>query len=74
MANIYLFTADYDNALKHAIMEYNRRPGNIEVNELVAWIYFKSGKTEKALPYLKEALKTNSKHPRLIERAKLIRK
>ena len=74
MANIYLMNGDYDNAIKHAIMEYNRRPGNIEVNELVAWIYYKSGKTEKALPYLKEALKTNSKHPRLIERANLIRK
>jgi tetratricopeptide (TPR) repeat protein len=72
MATIYSMTNDYDNALEHVILEYNRRPGNIEVNELVAWIYFKSGKTAKALPYLKEAMKTNSKHPRLIERAKLI--
>ena len=72
MAAVYLLTDDYSNALSHALMEYNRRPGNIEVNELLAWIYFKSGEIEKAKSYLKEAMKTNSKNPRLLSRAALI--
>ena len=64
MATAYLLIDNYSDALSHALMEYNRRPGNIEVNELLAWIYFKSGNTEKAKPYLKEAMKTNSKNTR----------
>ena len=72
MANVYLLNNDYDDALKHALLEYNRRPGNIEINELLAWIYFNSKQYDKAKSYLKEAMKTNSKNPRLLERAKLI--
>jgi len=72
MANVYLMNNDYDNALKHALLEYNRRPGNIEVNELLAWIYFNSKQNDKAKAYLKEAMKTNSKNPRLLERARMI--
>lgn len=72
MANVYLLNNDYDNALKHALLEYNRRPGNIEVNELLAWIYFNTKQTNKAKSYLKEAMKTNSRNPRLLERARMI--
>jgi Tfp pilus assembly protein PilF len=68
----YLFTGDYDNALAHALKEYNRRPQNIDVNETVAWVYHKQGKNEEALPYIKAALNTNSKNPTLLCRAGLI--
>src|SRR4030095_11345400 len=74
MEAVYLLTDDYGKGLNHALMEYNRRPGNIEVNELLAWIYFKSGEIEKAKSYLKEAMKTNSKNPRLLTRAAQINK
>ena len=60
------------NALKHALTEYNRRPENIDVNETVAWVYYKMKAYDKALPYLKAALKTNSKNPVLLCRAGLI--
>jgi tetratricopeptide (TPR) repeat protein len=72
LAYAYLKINDYDNALKHALLEYNRRPDNIDVNECVAWIYYCKGDYEKAVTYIKAALKTNSKNPTLLCRAGLI--
>jgi tetratricopeptide (TPR) repeat protein len=72
LAYAYLKINDYDKALEHALLEYNRRPGNIDVNETVAWVYYCKGEYAKALPYLRVALKTNSKNPTLRSHAKLI--
>jgi tetratricopeptide (TPR) repeat protein len=72
LAYAYLKTNDYDNALEHALLEYNRRPDNIDVNECVAWVYYSKGEYEKALPYIRTALKTNCKNPILLCRAALI--
>lgn len=72
LAYAYLKINDYDNALKHALLEYNRRPDNIDVNECVAWVYYNMGNYDKALPYIKTALKTNCKNPTLLCRAGLI--
>lgn len=72
LAYAYLAIDNYDKALEHALLEYNRRPKNIEVNETVAWMYYKKGETSKAMPYLKTALITNSKNPTLLCRAGLI--
>jgi tetratricopeptide (TPR) repeat protein len=63
---------DYDKALDHALLEYNRRPENIDVNETVAWVYYLKGEYAKALPYIRVALKTNSKNPTLLCHAGLI--
>jgi tetratricopeptide (TPR) repeat protein len=72
LAYAYLLTNNFDKALEHALLEYNRRPKNIEVNETVAWMYYKKGEAAKALPYLQAALITNSKNPTLLCRAGLI--
>jgi tetratricopeptide (TPR) repeat protein len=72
LAYAYLKVKDYDNALKHALLEYNRRPDNIDVNECVAWVYYSMGEYDKALPYIKVALRTNCKNPTLLCRAGLI--
>jgi tetratricopeptide (TPR) repeat protein len=72
LAYAYLKTNNYDKALEHALLEYNRRPENIDVNETVAWAYYCKGEYAKALPYLKVALKTNSRNPTLLCRAGLI--
>ncbi len=72
LAYAYLKINDFDNAEKHALLEYNRRPDNIDVNECVAWVYYSKGEYAKALPYIKTALKTNSKNPTLLCRAGLI--
>ncbi len=72
LAYDYLKIKDYDKALDHAVLEWNRRPDNIDVNETVAWVYYSKGDYAKALPYIKTALKTNSKNPVLLSRAALI--
>ena len=72
LAYDYLKLNDKDKALEHAMMEWNRRPDNIDVNETVAWVLYNRGEYAKALPYLKTALKTNSKNPVLLSRAALI--
>lgn len=72
LAYAYLKVNDNDNALKHAMLEYNRRPDNIDVNECVAWVCYNMGDYEKALPYIKTAMKTNCKSPTLLCRAGLI--
>lgn len=72
LAYAYLSAGNKEKALEHALMEYNRRPKNIDVNETVAWMYFENNEPGKALPYLQEAMKTNSKNPTLLCRAGLI--
>ena len=72
LAYAYLLKDDNKNALKHALLEYNRRPMNIDVNQTVAWVYYKMKVYNKALPYLQTALKTNSKNPVLLCNAGLI--
>jgi len=63
---------DYDKALEHAKLEYNRRPDNIDVNETVAWVYYSKGEFEKALPHIKTACRTNCRNPILLCHAGLI--
>ena len=72
LAYAYLNINDAYNAEKHALMEYNRRPDNIDVNECLAWVYYSEGKYDKALTHIKAALTTNSKNPTLLCRAGLI--
>ncbi len=72
LAVAYLKINNLDKALEHALVEYNRRPLNIDVNETLAWMYYCRKEYAKALPYIKTALKTNSKNPILLSRASLI--
>ena len=72
LAYAYLLQNDNENALKHALLEYNRRPANIDVNETVAWVYYKKADYQKATNYIDTALKTNCKNPTLLCQAGLI--
>ncbi|RTL59279.1 MAG: tetratricopeptide repeat protein [Sphingobacteriales bacterium] len=72
LAYAYLNDNNIDKALEHALLEYNRRPGNIDVNEMLAWVYYKKGDYSKATEYMKVAMKTNSKNPVRLCRAGLI--
>ena len=53
MAYAYLAVDNYDKAIEHALLEYNRRPDNIDANETVAWVYYKKADYSKAEPYIK---------------------
>ena len=72
MAHAYMGVNDYEKALEYALLEYNRRPANIEVNETVAIVYYGKGEYAKAVPYIEAALKTNCKNPELLCHAGLI--
>jgi tetratricopeptide (TPR) repeat protein len=72
LAYAYLKIGDAPKALEHAIREYNRRPDNIDVNEALAWAYYKNGDRFNAKKYMQTALKTGSKNPILLQRAKEI--
>ena len=72
MAHAYMGINNYEKALEYALLEYNRRPENIEVNETVAIVYYARGEYIKALPYIEAALKTNCKNPELLCHAGLI--
>ena len=66
LAYAYLQNNDYDKALEHGLAEYNRRPKNIDVNETMAWIYYKRNEITKALPYAIAATTTHSMNPVLL--------
>jgi tetratricopeptide (TPR) repeat protein len=72
LAYVYIKTGDYDKAIEHALLEYNRRPDNIDVNEALAWSYYKKGDVKNAVTYIAVALKTNSQNPLLLSRSALI--
>ncbi len=72
LAYAYLELNKVDKALEHALLEYNRRPNNIDVNETLAWVYYKKGDYKNANTYINVALKTKSKNPILLCRAALI--
>ncbi len=72
LAYAYLKTNEPAKALEHALLEYNRRPDNIDVNETLAWVYYYNNDVTNAEKYIVVALKTNSKNPTLLCRAGLI--
>lgn len=72
LAYAYLKTGELDKALKHAKIEYERRPANIDVNETLAWVHYKRGEYADAQKYMQVALRTHSQNPVLLCRAGLI--
>jgi tetratricopeptide (TPR) repeat protein len=72
LAYAYLKTGDLNKALEHAKIEYARRPDNIDVNETLAWVYYKRGEYAEAQKYITVARRTNSQNPVLLGRAGLI--
>jgi len=72
LAHAWSMAGNDDLSLEYALKAYNTRPKNIDVNETLAWAYFKNGDAQKAVPYLEVALKTGSKNPTLLCRAGVI--
>jgi tetratricopeptide (TPR) repeat protein len=69
LAEAYLKISDLEHAQVHAQLEIQRRPDNIDVNELMAWVSYKSGDDKKALNFIEKALKTGSQKPELLWKA-----
>ena len=67
-AELYLeLLEDTDKALQYANMEYEKRPNNIDVNRLMARIFKAKNELSTSEEFKSVAVKTNSKHPQLME-------
>jgi tetratricopeptide (TPR) repeat protein len=66
MAKVYLhLRTDPDQALTYALSEYEDRPNNIDVNKMLAEIYYAMGDMQKTETHLKLAMQTGSKDPEM---------
>jgi tetratricopeptide (TPR) repeat protein len=69
LAEASLKIGDLSHAVNYALFEYKNRPNNIDINELMAWVYFKNGEDAKALPFIEKALSTGSQKATLLWKA-----
>ncbi len=74
LAMVYLKLGDNANAMKHAKIEYDRRPLNIDVNTTMAWVLYKDNKHSEAKRYMDVALRTGKKNAELLSKASMIEK
>jgi tetratricopeptide (TPR) repeat protein len=74
LSRVYGQMGRYDKALEYVVREYEGRPLNIDVNEALAWAHYNLQQNDKAMLYIKAAMKTGSKDPELLQRASLIQK
>lgn len=74
LASLYIKTGNFEKAIEHGLLEYSRRPKNIEVCEVLAWAYYKNGDLWEANHYLTNCFTTLNKNPILNYRTFLIKK
>ena len=60
-------TKDFGKALQLAQEEYQKRPKNKDINQLLAGIYLAQGDKKQATEHLKKAGVTGSKDPELLK-------
>ena len=66
LCKLYTKAGKMDLALKHGLIEYKKRPRNIDVNHAMAVVAFKTNDFKKAKEYLSVAMSTGSKDPELL--------
>jgi len=71
-AMAYMDAKQYDKALKYAKIDYDMRPDNIDVNDLMAWINYLKGDYKSALVYSDKAFSTKIKSADMLYKASLI--
>lgn len=72
LALAYVKAGNSPKAIEHAIAEYKRRPENVDIQETLAWVYYKAGYYSLAEHYMNKALRTGKKNPETLLRAGLI--
>ena len=66
LCKLYTKAGKMDLATKHGLIEYKKRPRNIDVNHAMAVIAFKNNDFKKAKEYISVAMSTGSKDPELL--------
>jgi len=74
MAEAYLHTGKYDDAIKFAKQDLSYRPANIDANELVAWAAYLNQDYSTAKMYADKMLNTKTKNPATLYKASMIYK
>lgn len=72
LALVYTSMHENDKALNSAMAEYERRPDNIDVNEVLGWAYYNSSDYKNAQRHILKALSTKSRNAELWYKAGLI--
>lgn len=65
---------DYEEALEFVLTEYEKRPKNIDVNKILAELYFEKGNIGLTEDHLEKASVTNSKDPDLMKLERALNK
>jgi tetratricopeptide (TPR) repeat protein len=74
LAHVYLKLGDLDNAMKHANIEYKRRPMNIDVNSTMAWVYYAQGNSAEAKRHMDVAMRMGTQNAVMLAKAAIIEK
>lgn len=72
LALAYLNVHDYDKALQYATIDYNMRPGNIDANDLMAWVNYKKGNYTEAKKYSSIVFQTKIRNADMLYKSGLI--
>ena len=72
LAQLFSVMHQYDLAYNSAVIEYGRRPKNIDVNETLAWACYQKQMYPQAQNYILHALSTHSKNAELLYKAGMI--
>ena len=69
LCKLYIKTGQMDLAMKYGLIEYKKRPKNIDVNHALATVYFNQKDYKKAQEHVSVALRTGSQNPELLQQA-----
>ena len=72
LCKLYTKSGDLESAKKYGLIEYKKRPRNIDVNHAMAVVAFKMNDFKKAKEYMLVATSTGSKDPELLMNASKI--
>ena len=69
LCKLYTKSGQLDSAKTYGLIEYKKRPKNIDVNHALAWVYFNQHDLKNAQQHMQIALRTGSKDPELLQEA-----
>jgi tetratricopeptide (TPR) repeat protein len=69
LCKLYTKTGQFDLAMKYGMIEFKKRPKNIDVNHAVATVYSNQKNYKKAQEHISVALRTGSQNPELLQEA-----
>jgi tetratricopeptide (TPR) repeat protein len=69
LCKLYTKTGQMDLAMKYGMIEYKKRPKNIDVNHALATVYFNQKDYQNAQKHVKIAMRTGSQNPELLQEA-----